>query len=607
MRIPLQDFFKNPEQTGFKIAPDGMHISWLSGYKDRMNIFVKNVASGAIRQLTFQTNRDISTYLWLNNTQLAFLQDNNGDENHHVFAVELADGATRDLTPFENVKVDIIDELEDDEAHILIMMNRRNPQLFDVFKLNTIDGTLILLEENPGTITGWVTDHKGDIRIAITTDGVNSSLLYRDVISEPFKPIVTTNFREGISPLFFDFENKYFYALSNIGRDKIAIVLFDPVAVKELEILFEHNAVDADNLGYSKKRKVITSAAYTTDKKHYTFFDKTSEQRYERVKSLIQEDAEIYFTDKDKNESFFIIRTLSDVSLGNYYLYDANLDTITHLANVSPWLNSEALCHMEPIQYTSRDGLTINGYLTLPNNNSSQPYPLIVNPHGGPWARDTWHFNPEVQFLANRGYAVLQINFRGSTGYGKQFLEAAFKQWGKTMQNDITDGVQYLIEKGIADKNKIGIYGASYGGYATLAGLTFTPDLYACGVDYVGVSSLFTFMSSIPPYWEPYLEMMYEMVGHPENDKALLASSSPLLHIDKIKAPLFVAQGALDPRVKKSESDQIVEALRAKNIDVDYMVKDNEGHGFSNQENRFEFYAAMETFLSKHLLNDSQS
>jgi len=248
--------------------------------------------------------------------------------------------------------------------------------------------------------------------------------------------------------------------------------------------------------------------------------------------------------------------------------------------------------------------LTINGYLTLPvgyTMETAQNLPLVMNPHGGPWARDSWYFNPEVQFLANRGYAILQVNFRGSTGYGKKFWESSFKQWGLTMQDDITDGVQWLIDKGIADKERVAIYGGSYGGYATLQGLVKDPDLYAAGVDYVGVSNMFTFMQTIPPYWKPMLEMFYEMIGNPKSDSALLASVSPALNSDKIKAPLFIAQGANDPRVNKAESDQVVEALKKRGIAVEYMVKDNEGHGFRNEENRFDFYRAMEKFLGEHL------
>ncbi|HNI46190.1 MAG TPA: S9 family peptidase, partial [Chitinophagales bacterium] len=300
-------------------------------------------------------------------------------------------------------------------------------------------------------------------------------------------------------------------------------------------------------------------------------------------------------------EDKILVRTISDRSKGTYYLYDVEKDTMTFLANVAPWLKANELAQMKPIQYTSRDGLTIHGYLTLPNGVEAKNLPVVVNPHGGPWFRDQWMFNPEVQFLANRGYAVLQINFRGSTGYGRQFWEDSFKQWGLNMQNDITDGVQWLIEQGIANPKRIAIYGASYGGYATLAGVTFTPDLYACAIDYVGVSNLFTFMNTIPPYWKPYLEMMYEMVGHPEKDAELLRATSPVFHVDKIKAPLFVVQGRHDPRVNIDESDQIVAALQARGVDVQYMVKDDEGHGFMNQENKFELYKAIEAFFATHL------
>ena len=259
------------------------------------------------------------------------------------------------------------------------------------------------------------------------------------------------------------------------------------------------------------------------------------------------------------------------------------------------------MADMKPISYKSRDGLTIHGYLTLPKNSPGKNLPVIVNPHGGPWARDRWGFNSQVQFLANRGYAVLQMNFRGSTGYGREFWELGFKQWGKTMQDDITDGVHWLSDEGIADRDRIGIYGGSYGGYATLAGLAFTPELYACGIDYVGPSNLFTLLDSLPPYWELYRKMFYEMVGDPETDKELIEDISPFFHADRIKAPLFVAQGANDPRVNQAESDQIVEALESKGIDVQYMLKENEGHGFRNEENRMDFYEAMIEFLDKHM------
>jgi len=290
--------------------------------------------------------------------------------------------------------------------------------------------------------------------------------------------------------------------------------------------------------------------------------------------------------------------------LGAYYIYNKNTDKLTHIIDVSPWIDENEMASVKPIKYKSRDGLVIHGYLTLPKGytmETAKNLPVIINPHGGPWARDSWGFNPEIQFMANRGYAILQMNFRGSTGYGKKFWQASFKQWGLTMQDDITDGVKWLIDQGIADADRVAIYGGSYGGYATLMGIVKEPDLYAAAVDYVGVSNLFTFMQTIPPYWKPYLDMMYEMVGNPTADSIQMTKTSPVMNAERIKTPLLVAQGANDPRVNIDESDQMVEALKARGIVVEYLVKDDEGHGFHNEENRFDFYRAMEKFLGANL------
>ena len=366
-------------------------------------------------------------------------------------------------------------------------------------------------------------------------------------------------------------------------------------------MLFAHPDVDVYHLMKSDKRKVITGAAFTTDRRSYHFFDSQREKLQRDLEKRLPKDYEVAVTHMSRDEAKVLVRTYSDKSRGSYYYYDRTNGDFKKLADVSPWLKEEELADMKPIKYQSRDGLTIHGYLTLPKGVEPKNLPVVVNPHGGPWYRDRYGFNPEVQFLANRGYAVLQMNFRGSTGYGRKFWEASFKKWGKEMQNDITDGVHWLIKQGIADRKRIGIYGGSYGGYAVLAGLAFTPDVYACGVDYVGVSNIFTLLQSIPPYWELGREMFYAMVGHPEKEKELLRAASPVFHADKIKAPLFIAQGANDPRVKKAESDQMVAALKKRGINVPYMVKNNEGHGFHNQENRFDFYRAMEKFLAKHL------
>ena len=602
-KIPLEDFFKNPEKSSFQLSPNGEQIAYMKPWEDgnrMMNVYIKNLGDENGTRITSASKRSLYGYFWLNDNRIAYIQDKGGDENIHIYAVNIDGTNNIDLTPFENIQARITDDLEDDPDHMIISINNRNPRVHDVYRLNVNTGDLTLIAENPGNIMGWMTDNDGKLRIALTSDGVNSSILYRNTEADEFKSILTTNFKVSVSPLFFTFDNQELYVSSNRGRDKSAIFKFDIENAKETELIFEHDEVDVSGLMRSRKRQVLTGVSYYTEKRQLHFLDNWREDLQKKLESKLK-NVEVAISDISKDETKAIIVAFSDVSRGTYYYYDIINDDLTLLADLNPWLNPEHMSNMKPISYTSRDGLKINGYLTIPKGSNGNNLPVVVNPHGGPWARDRWGFNPEIQYLANNGYAVFQMNFRGSTGYGRDFWEKSFKQWGKTMQDDITDGVNWLIENGIANPNKIAIYGASYGGYATLAGLTFTPDLYACGVDYVGVSSLFTFMESMPPYWELYREMMYEMVGHPEKDKDLLASSSPLLHIDNIKVPLFIAQGANDPRVKKSESDQIVNALKEKGIDVPYMVKDDEGHGFYNESNRFDFYRAMSDFLSQHL------
>ena len=604
----VEDFFRNPEMTNFQISPDGQSISWLGPYQNRMNIFVKNVKGNDVVRITAETDRSIGSYFWSTSNRLVYIKDKGGDENFALYAVNKDGSMSKDLTPFPGVRIDIIDDLEDNENELIIGMNKNNPQLFEPYRINIHTGELRQLATNDNPlepISFWQTDNEGKLRLAgKVKDGTNNTLLYRDSEEEPFREVITTDFRVEITPLFFDFEEDHLvYVSSNLGRDKAVIIKFDMREGKEIgEPIYAHPEVDVQSLAYSRKRKVLTAILYNTDKRHRIFLDQKTEDDYRFLQEKLP-GYEIFRSSHDKAEERFIVRTYSDRSLGSYYFYDSTRDQLEKIADVSPWLAEEDMAIMQAIAFRSRDGLTINGYLTLPLGGERENLPLVVNPHGGPWARDFWGFNPEVQLLANRGYAVLQINFRGSVGYGRAFWESSFKKWGKEMQDDITDGVQWLIDKKIADPGRIAIYGASYGGYATLAGLTFTPDLYACAVDYVGVSNLFTFMTTIPPYWKPYLEMMYTMVGHPEKDKDLMAAASPALHVEKIKSPLFVVQGANDPRVNIDESDQIVRSLRKLGVDVPYMVKYDEGHGFHNEENRFDFYKAMLGFLARYLKN----
>ena len=603
-QIPLEDFFKNPEKSSYQISPDGNFYSFMAPYKNRMNIFIQRIGDSSAVQLTFEEARDIAGYFWPNNEQIIFLKDEAGDENFHLYGVNIDGSNPISFTDFEGVRAQIIDDLPDQNDFVIIGLNKRNKQVFDPYRLNLKTGEISMLAENPGNIQGWMFDHDGKLRIATAiVDGVNQSILYRENEEDEFKTIITTNFKEGFNPQFFTFDNKNIIGSSNLGRDKYAIVEFDPVTAQEVRVLYANDDYDVNGVGYSRKRKVITAAYFESWKSERHYFDSTSKKIFDKIQKQLA-GYEIGITGFNRDENILILRTYSDKSLGAYYIYNSEDDKMEKIVDVSPWIDENEMSSQLPVDYQSRDGLKINGYLTLPkgyNMENAKNLPVVINPHGGPWARDSWGFNPEIQFLANRGYAVLQMNFRGSTGYGRKFFEASFKKWGREMQDDITDGTQWLIDKGIADSTRIAIYGGSYGGYATLMGLVKEPKMYAAGVDYVGVSNMFTFMKTIPPYWEPMLEMMYEMVGDIEKDSTMLREVSPVFHVDKIKAPLFIAQGANDPRVNVDESDQMVKAMKEKGVEVEYLVKKDEGHGFRNEENRFEFYRAMEKFLSKQL------
>ncbi len=604
-RIPLEDFFRNSQEAAYQISPDGRHLSYLAPYADRMNLFVRPVGGGGAVRVTSETQRSLAGYMWADNGRLLFMKDTDGDENYRLYGVNLDGSDLRAYTDFPGVRTTLIDDLEETPGKVLIGLNRRNPEVFDPYRLDLDTGELTQLAENPGNWQGWMTDHEGRLRaVTAIVDGVNTQILYRATEDEDFRPVLTTNFKEMVSFMEFTPDNRLVYAATNLGRDKVALVLMDPSDCRELELLFEHPQYDVSSIGYSRKRKKLLSAYCTGHKepvRHY--FDEEERALRERMKRHFP-GYRFGVADTDKAEEHYLIYVGNDRTRGAYYYYNALTDEARKIADTAPWLHEEELVEMHPVTYRTRDGWDIEAYLSLPPGyvpDDAKGLPVVVNPHGGPWARDVWGYSSEVQFLCNRGYAVFQMNFRGSTGYGRKFLEASYKQWGLAMQDDITDGVEWLKAKGIADPERIAIYGGSYGGYAALCGVTFTPELYACAVDYVGVSNLFTFLKTIPPYWRPMLEMMYEQVGHPERDREQLAATSPALHADRIRVPLLIAQGSNDPRVNKAESDQMVEALRRRGLPVEYMVKENEGHGFSNQENRFDFYRAMEAFLEKYL------
>jgi dipeptidyl aminopeptidase/acylaminoacyl peptidase len=602
--IPLRDFFRNPERAYFRISGDGKTLAFMQPWERRRNIYVQPIGSDAPPvRVTSEKDRDIPNYFWKGAERLVYLKDIGGDENDHVVVLTKDGKSLTDVTPFPGVKAIIISDFREDPNTLLVGLNKRNAESFDVYRLDLADGKLTMIAENPGNITAWFADHSGAIRAATTTDGVNQSYLYRDAATGAFNTVLTTSFREAFEPLVFSADNRKLYALSNLGsgRDKKVLVRVDPATAKEEAVLYERPDVDLDGVTYSYTRKRLATVEYNTAKPQRDYLDDDAAKLYKALGSKLP-GYTITLQSLTDDEDRMIVAATSDRTAGTRYLYTRSTDTLAKLGEVAPWLPESKMAPVQPIEYAARDGLTIHGYLTLPLNKPAKNLPVVVNPHGGPWARDGWGFNPEVQFLASRGYAVLQMNFRGSTGYGRKFWEASFKQWGLAMQDDVTDGVKWLIDKGVADPKRVCIYGGSYGGYATLSGLAKTPDLYACGVDYVGVANMFTFMKTIPPYWRQQLVMFQAMVGDPVADREQLERTSPALNAEKIRSPLLIAQGARDPRVNKDESDQMVMALRARGIDVPYIVKDNEGHGFRNEENQFEFYEAMERFLAKHLL-----
>ena len=602
---PLEDFFRNSDRSGYQISPNGAYFSFLAPYEDRMNIYVQKIGEKETLRLTSETARSVAGYMWATNERILFMKDTAGDENYQLYGVNLDGSDLRAYTAFPGVRTTLIDDLEDIPNEVIIGMNKRQPEIFDPYRLNLETGELTQLAENPGNWQSYMTDHAGKLRaVTAIVDGVNTQILYREHEAEEFRPVLTTNFKESVDFMEFTPDNRNVYAATNLGRDKVALVLMNPATCEELEQLYAHEVYDVSSISYSRKRKKLLAVYCQGHKdpiRHY--FDDEEAAFREHLRSFFA-GRRFGITATDKEEQKYLIYVGSDRTRGHYYFYDRAVGTPVLLTELAPWIKEEDMVAMSPVTYTSRDGLTIEAYLSLPHPytpETAKALPVVVHPHGGPWARDSWGYSAEVQFLCNRGYAVFQMNFRGSTGYGRKFLEASYKQWGQAMQNDITDGVNWLIEQGIADAKRVAIYGGSYGGYATLAGLCFTPDLYACGIDYVGVSNLLTFMQTIPPYWRPLLEMMYEQVGDPEKDLDMLTAYSPALQAHLIKAPLFVAQGANDPRVNKAESDQMVAALRERGVEVEYMVKDDEGHGFHNQENRFDFYRAMERFLKEHL------
>jgi dipeptidyl aminopeptidase/acylaminoacyl peptidase len=600
--IPRKVLLGNPVKTSPQISPDGTRMAYLAPVNDVLNVWVGTIGSEDYAPVTKDTDRGIRFYFWAkDNKHILYIQDVGGNENWRLYATNLETRETRDLTPFEDVQTQVIDLDKHFPNELIIGMNKDNPKVHDVYHLDLTSGELAQVAKNPGNVAAWVTDTNFKVRaaLAMTPDG-GRALLLRDDEQSDWRTILTWNpdDAENSFPVSFTQDGRSMYLVdarnSNAGR----LVKMD-LATGETSVIAEDAQYDVSNVLVNPDNYTIQAVAFNRDRVEWIVLDESIRLDFDTLREISRGNFSV--TSRDNADRTWIISFSRDDGPVAFYAYNRQTRKVTFLFDNQPDLNKYTLATMEPISFTSRDGLTIHGYLTLPPKTEGKNLPLVLNVHGGPQARDNWGYNPEAQWLANRGYASLQVNYRGSTGYGKEFLSAGDREWGGKMHDDLVDAVQWAIKQGIADPQKVAIYGGSYGGYAALVGATFTPDLFCCAVDIVGPSNLITLLRSVPPYWSALLVSLYRRVGNPDTDEEFLNSRSPLFRVDQIKIPMLIAQGANDPRVKQAESEQIVEAMKKRGIDYEYMLFPDEGHGFARPENRLKFYAAAEKFLAKHL------
>ena len=612
-KYSAEDYFENPATSAFQFSPKGNYFSYREKDDNGKNhVYVKNIKTDEVKRAIEEGEELIRGYGWANDNRLVYIKDNGGNENYQLFAANLDGSNPKALTPFDEVQVNFSNLLKDQPDHVIILMNKDNKQIFEPYKINIVTGDMEKLFENKDAsspISGYEFDKDGVLRgYTKQQNGVEYVLYYRTGIDQPFNEVVTTNWKDSFSLVAFNYNTSYMhdaYVLTNLENNTSELVLYDLAKKQTLEKIYSNETFDVGGLSRSRKRDYeVDYYYYTGEKRHVVPVSKYYKKLDKKFKKQFGDKA-FSIVDQTDDEDKYLIILQSDKLYGTYYTYDVKNDKFTKILDLMPQLHEEDMAEMRPVNFTSRDGLKIYGYITIPKTiKKGETVPLIVNPHGGPYGvRDNWGFNPETQLFASRGYATLQVNYRGSGGYGKDFFLKGNKQIGRKMLNDLEDAVAYAKTLDFIDANKVAIYGASYGGLATLGSLVKTPDLYTCGIDYVGVSNLFTFFKSFPEYWKPYMAQFNEQWYNSEDeaDQKIMTEVSPALHIDKITKPLFVIQGANDPRVNIDESDQVVKSMRARNIDVPYMVKYDEGHGFAHEENRVALYKAMLGFFAQHL------
>ena len=600
--IPREVLFGNPTKVAPRISPDGTMMAYIAPVDNVLNVWVKTIGEEDDHAVTQDTVRGIRRYFWAGDSKhIMYLQDVGGDENWRLYGVDLKTEAIKDYTPYNEVQVQIVDRNKHFPNELLIGMNKDNPRVHDVYHLNLESGKLKKVAQNPGDFADWVTDTNLKIRGALRAlpDG-SMQLLIRDTEADDWEEILTWSSEDALNsgPIGFTKDGESLYLQDSRDYNASRLLKLD-LASNEIEVIAEDPQYDVGYIEMHPDEYTVQAVSFVRARNEWIVLDDAIKEDFKAIQKI--DSGDFYISGRDNADDTWLVAFDKDNGPVYYYAYDRETKKASFLFVHRPELKAYRLAKMEPVELMARDGLTLHGYITFPIGKGRKNIPVVLNVHGGPWARDQWGYNSEAQWFANRGYACLQINFRSSTGYGKEFLNAGDKEWGAKMHDDLIDAVNWAIEEGIADPEKVAIYGGSYGGYAALVGAAFTPDVFCCAVDIVGPSNLNTLIESIPPYWSTFLATLKKRVGDPETERDFLNSISPLYKAEQIKIPMLIAQGANDPRVKQAESEQIVAAMKENGVDYEYMLFPDEGHGFARPENRLKFYAAAEKFLAKHL------
>ena len=596
--IPRSVLFGNPERSEPAISPDGTQLAYLAPVDGVLNVWIRTLGQKDDRPVTNDTNRGIHVFAWqYDNKHILYAQDAGGDENWRLYQTEIATRQTRNLTPFEKVQAGIVAYEWDKPNTLLVQLNQRDESLFDVYRLDLTTGELTMDTENPGDVASWHADNELKVRAAqVMTEDGSTVIRVRHDVNSPWRELMQWGPDETFGGVFgFSPDNGKLWVATSVDANAARLLAVD-IQSGAQSVIAADSQFDVSGMEQQPKTNRLQLVTFVKQRVSYEFLDPGIKADYEQLQRAYSGD--IVRLSRSLDDTKWVVTYSRDNGPTTWFLYDRPSKTATLLFSARPDLEKYQLSQMQPIEYTARDGMTIYGYLTVPEGVKAERLPMVLLVHGGPWHRDVWGYNPWAQWLSNRGYAVLQSNFRGSTGYGKQYINAGDRQWAGRMHTDLLDAKDWAVKQGIADANKVCIMGGSYGGYATLAALAFSPEAFSCGVDIVGPSNLNTLLATIPPYWATMVAALHKRMG---DNEAFLNSQSPLFKAQQMKAPLLIGQGANDPRVKQAESDQIAAAVRANGQPVEYYCFPDEGHGFVRPENDTAFNAAVERFLAKYL------